>query len=64
MGVADDDVFKTVDLYFRGIWDIERAINELRYYKMNNQVCIVSQDVLNEILTYQKCYQVEPENNG
>ncbi len=28
--VADDDVFKTVDMYFRGIWDKEKVLSELR----------------------------------
>lgn len=31
--VANDDVFKTVDMYFRGLWDKNRTIEELRYYK-------------------------------
>lgn len=57
--VADDDVFKTVDMYFRGLWDKEKALKELRYYKMNNQICFVSQDALNELLTYKKSYNVE-----
>lgn len=57
--VADDDVFKTIDLYFNGIWDKPKALNELRYYKMNDQICIVNQDALNELLTYQKSYHVE-----
>lgn len=34
--VANDDVFKTVDMYFRGLWDKERVLEELSYYKMNN----------------------------
>ena len=44
--VANDDVFKTVDMYFRGLWDKKRVLEELRYYKMNDQICIVNQDVL------------------
>lgn len=28
--VANDDVFKTVDMYFRGLWDKEKALQELR----------------------------------
>lgn len=35
--VANDDVFRTVDMYFRGIWDKVRTIQELRFYKMNDQ---------------------------
>lgn len=56
--VADDDVFKTVDMYFRGIWDKKRALDELHYYKMNNQICIVSQRALDMVLTYKECYYV------
>lgn len=51
--VADDDVFKTVDMYFRGLWDKKKVLSELRYYKMNNQICIVNQETLNRLLTYQ-----------
>ena len=28
--VADDDVFKTVDMYFRGLWDKKKVLDELR----------------------------------
>lgn len=57
--VADDDVFKTVDMYFRGFWSKEKALKELRYYKMNNQICFVSQDALNKLLIYNRSYNVE-----
>lgn len=57
--VADDDVFKTVDMYFRGLWDKKKVLEELRYYKMNNQICIVNQNTLNQILTFQKAYEVK-----
>ena len=30
--VANDDVFKTVDMYFRGLWDKAKVLEELRYY--------------------------------
>lgn len=60
--VADDDVFKTVDMYFRGLWDKEKVLGELRHYKMNNQICIVNQETLNQLITFKKAYEVE--NNG
>ena len=60
--VADDDVFKTVDLYFRGLWDKEKVLDELRNYKMNNQICIVNQETLNRLITFKRAYEVE--NNG
>ena len=56
--VADDDVFKTVDMYFRGLWDKKKVLEELRYYKLNNQICIVNQKTLDEVLTFQKSYEV------
>ena len=56
--VANDDVFKTVDMYFRGIWSKKKALDELRYYKMNDQICIINQNVLDEKLVFQKAYQV------
>ena len=56
--VADDDVFKTVDMYFRGLWSKEKVINELRYYQMNDQICIVNQNTLEEVLTFKDAYEV------
>lgn len=57
--VADDNVFKAVDMYFRGLWDKEKVLEELHYYKMNNQICIVNQDTLDKVLTFQKAYEVK-----
>ena len=57
--VADDDVFKTVDMYFRGLWGKEKVLGELRYYKMNNQICIVNQETLNRLITFKRAYEVE-----
>ena len=56
--VADDDVFKTVDMYFRGLWDKEKVLNELRYYKMNNQICIANQETLDQLITFKSAYEV------
>lgn len=57
--VADDDVFKTVDMYFRGLWDKKKVLSELRYYKMNDQICIVNQKTLDEVLKFKKSYEVK-----
>ena len=56
--VADDDVFKVVDMYFRGLWDKERVLSELKYYKMNDQICITNQTVLDEVLVHKGSYEV------
>ena len=52
-GIADDQVFDTVDLYFSGIYTKEQALDQLRYKKPNHQVCITSQDVLDKYLHFQ-----------
>ncbi len=56
--VANDDVFKTVDMYFRGIWDKEKALGELRFFQMNNQINLVSQNAINKI-TFKRSYPLE-----
>jgi hypothetical protein len=58
-GVADDDVFKTVDMYFKGIWEKEKVLEELRYYKVNDQICITNQKTLDNAITFKKAYEVK-----
>lgn len=36
--VANDDVFKCVSMYMDGIWDEERTLSELRYFRKNDQI--------------------------
>ena len=57
--VANDDVFRTVDMYFRGIWDKEKTIHELRFYKMNDQYCLLSQRLIDQNLKFIKSYEVQ-----
>ncbi len=57
--VADDDVFKSIDMYFKGLWDEERTLKEIRYYKMNNQICLISQELINSKIKFLKSYEVK-----
>lgn len=57
--VADDDVFKSVDMYFKGIWDKNRTIEEIRYYKRNNQIALLNQRAIDETLAFLKAYEVK-----
>ena len=57
--VADDDVFKTIDFYRRGIWDKERALRELRFFAPNDQTAIISQAVIDEALIFVQALQLE-----
>lgn len=57
--VADDDVFKSIDMYFKGLWDEKRTLDEIRYYKMNNQICLINQELINNELKFIDSYEVE-----
>lgn len=57
--VADDDVFKSIDMYFKGLWDEKRTLKEIRYYKMNNQICIISQKLIDNELKFLESYEVK-----
>jgi hypothetical protein len=56
--IADDDVFKSIDMYFRGLWDKKRTIEELKYYKKNDQIAFVSQSAIDKYLDFVSSYKV------
>ncbi|MCH5178790.1 MAG: DUF3990 domain-containing protein [Prevotellaceae bacterium] len=51
-GIADDQVFDTVDLYLAGMYTREQALDLLRYKKPNHQISITSQQVLDRHLRF------------
>ena len=51
-GIADDQVFDTIDLYFSGIYTFEQALDQLRFKHPNHQVCITNQMVLEKHLHF------------
>ena len=51
-GVANDDVFNTLALYFRGYIEKEEAIKRLRYEKPNIQYCFNNQKIIDHYLRY------------
>lgn len=51
-GIADDQVFDTIDLYFTGVYTKEQALDQLVYKKPNHQVCITSQALLDKHLHF------------
>jgi len=57
--VANDDVFVTVDMYVRGIWDKDRALSEIRFYKTSHQICLISQTLIDNDLLFDKSYEVK-----
>ena len=51
-GIADDQVFDTVDLYLTGIYTREQALDQLQWKKPNYQLCITSQEVIDSHLQF------------
>ena len=51
-GIANDKVFRTVDLYFGGDISKEACLKRLTYEKPNSKICIRSQQALDECLTF------------
>ena len=56
--MANDKVFRVVDMYKRGIWDRERAIQEIRVYKTYDQIAFISQEAIDLSLIFQKSIEV------
>jgi hypothetical protein len=51
-GVANDDVFNTLAIFFRGYIDKDEAIKRLRYEKPNIQYCFRKQEVIDKYLQF------------
>lgn len=58
--VANDDVFLSVDMYYRGLWDKEKTLSELRYFRKNNQITFLSQKAIDAVLTHIRSEEVMP----
>ena len=56
--VANDKVFRVVDMYHNGIWDKERAIKEIRAYPNYDQIAFITQKAINQILTFDSYEEV------
>ena len=55
--VANDDVFKCVNMYMDGIWDEKRTLNELRYFKKNDQIAFLNQRVIDAVVKFKDSYE-------
>ena len=53
-GVANDNVIDTVEDYEKGVITAEQALGQLRYKKVNHQLCILSQFVIDKYLHFAK----------
>lgn len=59
--VANDKVFRVVDMYRSGVWDRERALKEIKMYPDYDQIAFISQRAINQLLCYESFYEAEYE---
>lgn len=56
--VANDKVFRVVDMYQAGIWDKERALKEIKVYPTYDQIAFISQKSIDRLLSFESYYEV------
>jgi hypothetical protein len=60
-GVANDNVIDTVEDYEKGIITAEQALGQLRYKKVNHQLCVLSQAVVEKYLHFINSFTLDIE---
>lgn len=53
-GIANDRVIDTVEAYIAGNMDAEHALEELSKHRPNNQICIISQRLIDDCLKFKE----------
>ena len=56
--VANDKVFRVVDLYRTGIWDKDRALKEIKAYPHYDQIAFITQEAIDKLLIYDSYFEV------
>lgn len=56
--VANDKVFRVVDLYHSGVWDKDRALKEIRVYPGYDQIAFITQKAIDQALVFTKTLEV------
>lgn len=56
--VANDKVFRVVDMYKSGIWDRDRALKEVRVYETYDQLAFITQEAIDRLLTFDSYKEV------
>ncbi|MBR6201299.1 MAG: DUF3990 domain-containing protein [Spirochaetales bacterium] len=57
--VANDKVFRVVDMYHDGIWDKERAIKEIKAYQNYDQIAFITQNAIDKMLHFYSFIEVK-----
>lgn len=58
-GIADDDVFNTLDLYMDELIPRDEAIKRLRKKKPNWQICLCNQELIDKHLHYVESIELQ-----
>ena len=56
--VANDKVFRVVDMYHSGIWDKKRALMEIRAYPNYDQLAFITQRAVDRLLRFDESWEV------
>ena len=56
--VADDKVFRVVDMYHSGIWDRKRALLEIKAYPDYDQIAFITQTAIDQLLNFECCQEM------
>lgn len=56
--VANDKVFRVVDMYHTGIWDKERALKEIKVYPSYDQIAFITQKAIEKLLIFESFEEV------
>lgn len=57
-GVADDQVYRAVDLYYKGLWTLDRTIEELELLRSQRSVLFQISPFLDRTLVFEEAYEV------
>ena len=61
-GVANDNVIDTVEDYEKAIITAEQALGQLQYKKVNHQICILNQSIIDGYMEFIESYSPKLED--
>lgn len=56
--VANDKVFRVVDMYHTGIWDKRRVLKEIKVYPFYDQLAFITQKAIDKLLVFKSFKEV------
>ena len=45
-------------MFMDGIWDEDRTLDELRYFRKNDQIAFLTQDIIDAVVKFKESYEV------